>query len=390
MSGVIDVLADDIGPERVYLWHNPEVKVSGVVVIDTTAYGTADGGTRMLPDLTLGEVASLARAMTYKFASLDFPIGGAKCGIWADPGVRGPEREAIFRAFGRAIKPLLDSRLLLSTGTDMGTFEEDMRVAFEVAGRPMMRKPPNIAGETLDYHTTGYGVVVAASEACRHAGFGLKGASVAVEGFGKVGGGVVRYMTEEGAKVVAVSTVHGCVYDEGGLDVGELFNLRKEWGDECVLRYGGAAVLSREELLHLPVDILVPGARPHVVTGENVGRVRARVVSSGANVPMTDNAEEALFKRGVVSVPDFISNSGGVVAGAAMMVGVDVGQVFQVIRGAIGAATREVLEASAKEKVSPRRLATARAREKVLKARAEGGRMTLLELQKAIRRHLGV
>ncbi len=390
MSEIIKGLTDEIGPEAIYLWHNPDLKLNGVIVIDTTAYGTASGGTRMLPDITVTEIAQLARAMTYKFAALDFPVGGAKCGIWADPNIRGPDREAIFRAYGRAIRPLLDSRLLLSTGTDMGTSEEDIRVAMEGAGRLVMGKPPSINGEPLDFHATGYGVVVAAEEACRFAGITLKGASVAVEGFGKVGGGVVKYMTQQGATVVAISTVNGCVYNPDGLDAGKLFKLREEWGDGCVLKYLNAMTLPKEELFYLPVNLLVPGARPRAITRENVNEVKAKVISSGANAPITDEAEEILFQRGVTSVPDFISNSGGVLSGAILMVGGGAEQVLPVIKRVVGNATVEVLGASAKERVNPRRLAVARARERVLRARAGGRRLTLLELQKVIRHRVGL
>jgi len=120
--------ADEIGPERIFHVYDPAVGMKAVVVVDTTAFGRAAGGTRMLPDITTEEIASLARAMTYKCTILDIPIGGAKAGICADPSIRGAQREAILRAFGNAVKPLLTAGVGL--GADMGTDDEDVATIY--------------------------------------------------------------------------------------------------------------------------------------------------------------------------------------------------------------------------------------------------------------------
>lgn len=365
------IKGDDIGPEVVLHWYSPEVKCGGVVIIDTTALGLAVGGTRMLPDITTEEIFWLARTMTYKFCALGRPRGGAKGGIWADPRVQGSQREAIMRAYGRAIKPLVQAEMF-SAGADMGTVHADMVWVREEAGQG---PAPSLwlegkEGDPLDYHFTGYGVVVAAQAACDFRGMDISGASVAVEGFGKVGSGTARYLAQAGARVVAISTIRGAIYNDGGLDVNKLLDLRRGFGDDLVLKYEDAKLIDKGDLFFLPVDILVPGSRPWVINESNVDKVKAKVVSSGANIPFTDEAEERLFRRGVTVVPDFIANSGGTTASQAGRFGLNMDQAFEAIRKIMRTNTLEILEAAAKEKTNPTKIAKQRAIEMVQKASA--------------------
>ena len=380
---------DEIGPERIYYWYDPEVKVQGVSVIDTTAYGYGAGGTRMVPDVSVVEVAGLARAMTYKWASLDLPIGGAKNGIWADNRITGPQREAIFRAYGRHLKNVIGGRILLSTGTDIGTFEDDLGIAFQTAGITAP-KPVFVDGVSLEFLTTGFGVISSAEEACKCLGTSFGGASIAVEGFGKVGQAVARYGLREGAKIVAVSTTAGAIYNKNGLDVDLLFKLRDQFGSDMVKQYPNAEHISDEELFYLPVDILIPGARPSVITMNNVGKVNAKMIVEAANIPITPEAEEVLFSKGIYVVPDFIANSGGILQGLIQMLGGDTPQVFDGVKKAVQKSTRDVLEAAKANKVNPSKWAKEKAKEKVLKARAEGKVLGSIELRKVCKEKLGL
>jgi glutamate dehydrogenase (NAD(P)+) len=388
MSELFNKISDDIGPERVYLWYDPETHVRGVVVIDTTVFGTADGGTRMLHDITVEEMAELARGMTYKFSSFDIPIGGAKCGIWANPKIGGSERRSIFRAFGRAIRPLLSSRILLNTGTDMGTYYEDLKTAFRASGRVSLGREPQIDGDPVTDLATGYGVTVAAREACRFLNINFEESSVAIEGFGKVGGSVLKSMVKLGAKIVAISTIDGCLYNPKGLDIDLLLKERDECGDECVLSFAGARHLPKEALFQLPVDILVPGARPREINSMNVGKIKAKIISSGANIPMTEEAEEALFRRGIISIPDFIANAGGVISGLILMFGGDQSSALQGVERAITSAAYNVLKASHEDKVNPKKLAVMRARKKIFEARLRGKRLSYKQLCDVIKERI--
>jgi glutamate dehydrogenase (NAD(P)+) len=364
-------ITDEIGPERVFHVYDPRVGMRGVVVVDSTVRGRAGGGTRMLPDITAEEMLGLARAMTHKFTILDIPIGGAKAGIWADPGMKGDQRKEILMAFGNAVKPLLENRVGL--GADIGTDNDDVAIIYQGAGLSSGYTGlslEEIDGEPLENYATGYGVVVAAKAACESAGLDIQGASVAIEGFGKVGGGVARYMMEEGAKVVAISTIDGAIYDEGGLDVKKLIEMRKECGDKVVEEYKGARHIDKRDLFSLPVDILIPGARPHVIDKNNSQRVQAKIISSIANIPITDEAEDILHQRGILSVPDFVSNAGGVILGMIDSLGGTVDHVFNALRTLIEPLTKDILAEARKEGINPRTLAVRKTTEKVLKARA--------------------
>lgn len=365
-------IADGLGPEKIVHIYNPAVGMKAVVVVDTTSLGGSAGGTRMLPDITTEEISWLARAMTHKFAILDIPIGGAKAGIWADPSIHGTPRQAILRAFGNAVKPLLTAGVTLAA--DMGTDARDVATIYEGAG--VLSGSTGLAqhekdGEPLEDHATGYGVVVAAKAACKFAGMQFERATVAIEGFGKVGSGVARYVAEAGANVVAISTMHGAAYNEGGLDIEKLLDARKKCGDAAVEEYKDAQHIDKEAIYFLPVDILVPGARPHVIDKNKAGRVQAKVISSIANIPSTDEAEEILFQRGICSVPDFISNAGGVVLGVVDVLGGTANDVFRALREILAPLTHDILADAHKQGINPRSLAVRRTTEKVLKAQAE-------------------
>ena len=365
-------IADELGPEKIVHVYDPLTGMKGVVVVDTTLIGGAGGGTRMLPDITTEEIFWLARAMTHKFAILDIPIGGAKSGIWADPSIRGTPRDAILRAFGNAIRPLLTAGVVVAA--DIGTDAKDVATIYEGADVPSRFTGLSLQekdGEPLEDHATGYGVVVAAKAACEFAGMELKGATVAIEGFGKVGGGVARYMGEAGAKVVAISTIYGTTYNEDGLDIDKLLGDRKKSGDRAVERYEDAQHTDREAVYFLPVDILIPGARPHVIDENNASRIQAKVISSIANVPITDEGEEILFKQGIYSVPDFISNSGGVVLGVVDILRGTADDVFRVLKELLGPLTHEILADADKVGVSPRSVAVRRTKDKMLRARTK-------------------
>jgi len=363
---------DTIGPEKILHVYDPKVGMKGVVVVDTTQMGMAGGGTRMLPDITTEEIFGLARAMTYKFSSLDFPIGGAKAGIWSDPGITGQQRLDIMHAFGRAIKPLLEKGITVAA--DIGTDGHDVDAIYAGAGldnKSTGLSLEEIDGEPLENHATGYGVVVAAKAACEFADINIKDATVAIEGFGKVGGGVARYMDEEGARIVAISTIEGTLYNPDGLDVKKLLELRKLYGDGFVSQYGAGEMVATDRIFGLPIDILIPGARPYVINAKNVDSIQARVISSIANIPITDDAEDILYQRGIFSVPDFISNAGGVLVALVDILSGTAEDVFRALREMIGSLTNVILADARNAGVNPRKLAVQRSTDKVLKARTD-------------------
>jgi glutamate dehydrogenase (NAD(P)+) len=254
------------------------------------------GGTRLAEDATEAEARMLARAMTYKFALLGLPIGGAKAVIRAGPGERS---EAVGR-YCREILPLVEERRFL-TATDLGTFPDDF------ASLPGERGDP-----ALQFMATGVGVASAASAALG----GLAGATVAIEGFGKIGAETARAFRARGGRLVAISTLHGCVRGPQGLDVDELLDLRERHGDRLV-HHLGRDVLDAAALHETEADVLVPGARTGALDGERAARVRARVVAPAANVPYTEAGLRTLTARGIVALPDFACSVGATLAAHA-------------------------------------------------------------------------
>lgn len=307
-----DLTFDDIGPQRVHHYYEPKSGMRAVLAIDTVQFRHSGGGLRMLPDVSIGEIALLARAMTYKFAWLDLNVAGAKAGIWFDP--RTQDRQAVLRAFGEATAELHRTRAYMC-GPDMGTSNDDIEAIRAAAGLPGEADTlaaKRVHGLSMEELLTGYGVIKSARRAAEVLGQSLEGASIALEGLGKVGVGCLRQVREEGARVVAVSTLAGTRHDPDGLDIEELLALREEAGDESVVRYDRGEFLPKEALYSLPADILIPGARPHCITAEVARSVRASLIVPAANAPITTDADSILHERGVTAVPDFVANAGGV------------------------------------------------------------------------------
>jgi glutamate dehydrogenase (NAD(P)+) len=339
-------------PARVLELRNEEAGLDAIIVIDTELFPVSAGGTRMLPDVDRDEVARLARAMTWKFAACRVPYAGAKAGV----RFAGGDRDAVLAAYKRALEPFKETFL---TGPDMGTEPADF-VEDGATELPLWAKTHD--GMGMDDLATGHGVKGAAEAALAHLGRSLSGASVAIEGFGKVGAGTARACARGGARVVAVSTVHGLLADPAGLDVELLLQLRRAYGDRFV-EQGPASLRPREELFEVGCDILVPGARPHVITPELAGRGRWTVVAPGANVPYAPGAVEVLAGRGVVALPDFVSNSGGVHLYESVGDDEDTGAALETIERLVREAVTRVLASAARTGVTPMQAALDDARE---------------------------
>jgi glutamate dehydrogenase (NAD(P)+) len=316
--------------------------VPGFIVFDLPGAPHSAGGTRLAPDVSEHEVALLARAMTYKFAALGAEMGGAKAGLIGDPADR-QSRAAKLAAYCAEIQPLADEGRFL-TGPDMGTFEEDFAPLRERRAAPaaISAVVDDVPFEDL---LTGFGVAVAADTALRaRTQGGLAGHTVAIEGFGKVGGGVAREVISRGGRVVGVSTVAGSLHDPAGLDVQRLLDLRRAHGDRCVLEYGRPAGPT-SELFTMPADVFVPGARPGIVTSRVAETFPAnvQVVAPAANVPYTRAGADVLRQRGIAALPDFVCNAGGVL-GYRSAADASPGQVLADVQARVSGLIGQALE----------------------------------------------
>ncbi len=355
---------DDLGPKTILHIYEPGPGLKAILVVDNVAAGPAIGGVRMAPDVSLEECFRLARAMTFKNAAAGLRHGGGKSVIFADPAADGARKEALIRAFACAIGPVAD----YIPGPDMGTDETAMAWVRDEIGRSV-GLPREIGGIPLDeIGATGFGVVAAAEVAKEHAGLALEGARVAIQGFGSVGTHAARFFVEKGAIVVAAADSSGAVHDARGIDVEALIAVKQ--GGEHVVDYTAGETLDREAIVGLDCDIWVPAARPDVINADNVEEVKAKLIIQGANIGVTEEAEEILHRRGVICVPDFISNAGGVICAAVEYHGGSQAQAFATIEEKIRANTAEVLERATAEAITPRAAAIAMATERVRTAMA--------------------
>ncbi|MCW2776821.1 MAG: gdhA [Frankiales bacterium] len=281
--------------------------------------GPAKGGIRFHPDTDLDEVRALAMWMTWKCALIGIPYGGAKGGVAVDPrSLSRIELERVTRRYASEIMPIIGPEKDIPA-PDVGTEEQTMdwimdtysaHQGYTVTG-VVTGKPVSIGGSQGRGGATSRGVMYAAFSALAEAGVDHRGATVAVQGFGKVGGLAAQYLHDAGCRVVAVSDVQGGVFRGAGLNPAALIARLRE-GAESVVGSPGTDTITNEELLELDVDVLVPAALDGVISEENADRVKARFVVEGANGPTTPDGDAVLEGNGTVVVPDILANSGGV------------------------------------------------------------------------------
>jgi len=359
----LEVRQDEWGPEKILSVYDPKTGMKGFTVIDNTALGPGKGGIRMVPDVTIEEVFSLARAMTWKNALADLPFGGAKSGlIWDGKS----EKETLIRAFARGIKCIVPEEYV--AGPDMNTTEKEMAAFADELGtkKASTGKPKEMGGLPHELGSTGFGVAESTEVAVKFIGLDIKNVSVAIEGFGNVGVFTSKFLSEKGARIVAVSDSKGTIYNPKGLDVEKLIEVKNKTGS--VKNYRDGKVLETEKLFELPVDILIPGARPNVITDENKVRVQSKLIVEAANIPIPLEVEEWFHEKGILVVPDFVANAGGVISSYVEYIGGDEKKMFKIVKEKVRHNTELVLEKSREDEVSPRKSALNIAQERVKKA----------------------
>ena len=354
--------ADQLGPEKILHIHEPRAALKAIVVIDNTAAGPAIGGTRMALDVSAEECFRLARAMTFKNAAAGLAHGGAKSVIFGNPSMPRPDYERLVRAFAVAIRNLKE----YIPGPDMGTNETAMAWVKDEIGRAV-GLPRELGGIPLDeIGATGFGLAVAAEAAQEFSSVRLEGARVVVQGFGAVGRHAACFLAAKGARLIAASDSKGAIHDPAGLDIGRLEALKAD--GRSVADLEGARRISADALVGIACDIWIPAARPDVLQESNVETLQARLVLQGANIPATPGAERRMHERGILSVPDFIANAGGVIAAAVEYHGGTEKTAFEIIAEKIAANTRAVLAMATERRMLPREAAVELARARVERA----------------------
>lgn len=360
---VFEDFADEWGPEKVVYVYEPRCGLKGIVVVDNSAIGPGIGGIRMTPTVNTNEVFRLARAMTWKNALAGIPHGGGKSGIVADPRKISIEhKEVLVRQFARAIEGLYQ----YIPGPDMGTDETCMAWVRDETGRSVGLSTV-LGGIPLDQvGATGYGLAICAEVAQEFANIELAGSRVSMQGFGNVGQHASRYLVERGAILTVATDLDGTIHNENGIDVEELVQCMHD--GRGVTGYKDAKKHPRDAFLDIECDIFVPAAQPDVITEENADRVNCKLILQGANIPCKGNAERILHERGILSVPDFLANAGGVICGAVEYRGGTKSQAFTEIADKTRENTRSVLSMAAQDNILPREAALMLAKERVREA----------------------
>ncbi len=313
-------------PKRELTVHFPVKMDDGSVQIFTgyrvhhsTVLGPTKGGIRYHQDVTLNEIRALAMLMTWKCAVVGLPYGGAKGGVVVNPkALSTTELERLTRRYATEISILMSPEGDIPA-PDLGTTPQVMAWIMDTYSMHrgystpsvVTGKPTSIGGSLGRVEATGRGVAIVTREAARWLGMELAGATVVIQGFGNVGSVAAQLLTRLGCRVVAVSDTRGGVYNPQGLDPDRLIEHKARTGS--VVGYPGADVVTNQELLELPCDVLVPSALEGQITEQNAPRIRARVVVEGANGPTTPEADAILRERRITVLPDIVANAGGVI-----------------------------------------------------------------------------
>jgi len=368
--------ADEWGPEKVLSVYDPDTGMKGVLVIDNTATGPGKGGIRFSNTTNVQEVFRLARTMTWKCAAAGLPFGGAKAGIVGNPAE--VDRVGWIKSFAKMIRPYCPLQYIAAT--DIGTTELDMAIfAHEIGDmRACTGKPQELGGIPHELGTTGYGVAVALDSAmdaldktqtqtppssAGPAKLDKRSAKVSIQGFGNVGSFTAKFLHMRGYRVVGISDVSGMIYDPDGIDVPRLMmdmrgkdviaDLKKDGrgggGGSSESRY---RIRDKEEIFEIDSNIFIPAAVSDSINDRTAKKLLdhgTRMVVEAANIPTSPSADRHLHENGVLVVPDFIANAGGVIGSFVEYKGGTEKDAFDLIAYKISRNVKRVLARSIME-----------------------------------------
>ncbi len=369
------MMKDKFGPELVIRVWDPKLSMEGFLVIDNTNLGPGKGGIRMTSGVNLEEVFRLARTMTWKNALAGLPFGGAKAGIvWS--GGSDELKKAYIQSFARAIKYLTPKKYI--AGPDVNTGEQEMQWFAETTGNwrsatgkpadycmKVLGKPGEKCGIPHEFGSTGFGVAQATKIAAELKGLDIKKTTIAIHGFGNVGTFAYQYLTDMGAKVVALADSSSAIFVKNGFDD---VIMRKLIKDGAKLKdYPAGERITPEAFWELEVEVLMPASVTDVINKTNKDRIKARIIIEAANIPMSEEVENELFKKGIMIVPDFVANAGGVISSYAEYRGYNPRRMFDTVEKKIKNATMAVLKKSLKFGENPRKVALEIAKERAVK-----------------------
>lgn len=358
----MEIKKDEFGPEYVINIYDPELKMEGFLVIDNTILGPGKGGIRMTPNVTAEEVFRLARTMTFKNALADLPFGGAKAGIvWH--GGSDELKKKFLQSFASKIKFLTPKKYI--SAPDVNTGEKEMKWFVEATDnwRSATGKPANYCmavfgkkgekcGIPHEYGSTGYGVAKTTQAAAEILGIDIKGARVAIHGFGNVGTFAYKFLTDMGAKVVALADHEAAIYEENGFDKKEIEKIIDH--KKTLKDYPFGQKISAADFWEIETDILIPASITNVINDSNKNKIKTKLIVEAGNIPMSEDIEKEFLQKNIWVVPDFIANAGGVISSYAEYRGYNPKRMMETIEKKIVKNVKIIMKKSLSEKRDPR------------------------------------
>jgi glutamate dehydrogenase (NAD(P)+) len=347
----VAALQDKWGPEKFVRVYDPVIGMEGILCIDNTALGPGKGGMRIRAGVSPSEVFKLARTMTWKCALSDLPFGGAKGGINADPYTI--DKIKYMKSYARAVSVFCPDQWV--SAPDMNVGEKEIEAFVGEIGdlKAATGKPEHLGGIPHELGTTGFGVGVSIETTLEILSQvtpikeTLTDLKVAIQGFGNVGSELAKYLANKGAKIVGLSDYWGAVYNHDGIEITKA--LKHAYATDethSIQKCPGTTEIPRDDLLYVDCDILVPAAVSRVIHEGNADMIKAKLVVEAANIPTTPGAEEMLFKRGILVMPDMLVNAGGVIGSYVEYLGKDADEAFAMIDSKISNNTKQVLKTS--------------------------------------------
>ncbi|OGI59572.1 hypothetical protein A2814_01090 [Candidatus Nomurabacteria bacterium RIFCSPHIGHO2_01_FULL_38_19] len=367
---------NSFGPQYIVKVSDPSIGMKGFLVIDNTALGPGKGGIRMTADVSEEEVRRLARAMTWKNALAGIPFGGAKAGMVWEGGT--PERKKQFvQSFARLLRPFVPRWYI--AGPDVNSGEREMQWFVEATGNfhsatgkpanlcmKVFSKPGEKCGLPHEFGSTGFGVAQATRVAAEALNIPLKNATVAIHGFGNVGSFAYKILSQMGARIIALADSKVALISPNGFDPSQLKKIIDTRGS--LGKYRGARRVSPEKFWAESVDILIPASVTDVINESNYRLIKTKIIVEAGNIPMREHIEEKLWRQGILIVPDFVANAGGVISSYAEYRGYNPKKMFDLVERKITKSARLVLERSIKTKKNPREVAMSIAKERIQEA----------------------
>ncbi|MFZ4795447.1 MAG: Glu/Leu/Phe/Val family dehydrogenase [Blastocatellia bacterium] len=312
-------------PNREFTVYIPVFRDSGSIEVFTGyrvqhnfARGPAKGGIRFAPDVSLDEVRALAAWMTWKCAILNIPFGGAKGGIICDPNnMSKSELERLTRRYTAELIDVIGPERDVQA-PDLNTNEQTMAWIMDTYSMHARHtvtavvtgKPIDLSGSRGRHEATGRGLMIVVNEAIKKIGLNISDSRVVIQGSGNVGGIAAGLIHEAGYRIIAISDIHGGIYDQRGLNIPEILDYLAT--HKTLEGYPHAEPISNHELLELECEVLIPAATENQITSQNASRIRCRILAEGANGPTSVAADEILEQKGVFVIPDILANAGGV------------------------------------------------------------------------------